>query len=354
MSIVGWLAADTPVITPIVPTPPATLPGVQTPDPVSLLIAAVGFIVFSLLIAWAAGVFRRRSIDGPVRLSPDRPARPLLLVTLASGMVWMIATGAVVYFVARRHGGQDLREEDLTASDYALISLVPALVGLAAVMASDAIARLRGAIGYNLARLPRGLLAGMVGAIVAVPLVNGTGNLLVVLYDWLSYKHPNEHQLLGAMKDASPNIERLLVIGACVAAPMFEEMLFRGHVQTLLVRFFAGRRKPVPTPDVPSLAGVADPALPPMPAPESSLPSPPPLSYQSPELQPSTNRHLWAAVLVTSLLFAMVHPGWMRPMIFVLSVCLGYAYERTGNLWAPITIHAAFNTLSTVVFLNVM
>jgi membrane protease YdiL (CAAX protease family) len=38
----------------------------------------------------------------------------------------------------------------------------------------------------------------------------------------------------------------------------------------------------------------------------------------------------------------------MSPLIFVLSLCLGYAYERTGNLWVPITIHALFNTIETV------
>jgi membrane protease YdiL (CAAX protease family) len=59
-------------------------------------------------------------------------------------------------------------------------------------------------------------------------------------------------------------------------------------------------------------------------------------------------------VLITSLVFSLVHPGWMRPMIFLLSICLGYAYERTGNLWVPIVLHASFNTLSTVVFLNWM
>ena len=45
-------------------------------------------------------------------------------------------------------------------------------------------------------------------------------------------------------------------------------------------------------------------------------------------------------------------PPWMAPLIFVLSLCLGYAYERTGNLWVSIIIHAAFNTTSTVIFLN--
>jgi membrane protease YdiL (CAAX protease family) len=45
---------------------------------------------------------------------------------------------------------------------------------------------------------------------------------------------------------------------------------------------------------------------------------------------------------------------WTWPLIFVLSCFLGYAYERTGKLWTSITIHAAFNALSTIVYLNLL
>ena len=55
--------------------------------------------------------------------------------------------------------------------------------------------------------------------------------------------------------------------------------------------------------------------------------------------------------MVTSVLFAVVHPMWTAPVIFLLSLCLGYVYERTGNLWATIVIHAMFNTASTLLFL---
>jgi membrane protease YdiL (CAAX protease family) len=59
----------------------------------------------------------------------------------------------------------------------------------------------------------------------------------------------------------------------------------------------------------------------------------------------------WASIVLTSLIFSSVHPAWTIPPIFVLSLCLGYAYERTGNLWAVMTMHAMFNTTSTVIYL---
>ena len=51
-------------------------------------------------------------------------------------------------------------------------------------------------------------------------------------------------------------------------------------------------------------------------------------------------------------MFAGVHQPWTLPPIFVLSVCLGLAYERTGNLWVPVVMHAAFNGLMTAFFLS--
>ena len=50
--------------------------------------------------------------------------------------------------------------------------------------------------------------------------------------------------------------------------------------------------------------------------------------------------------------FSLVHAMWTWPLIFVLSCFLGYAYERTGNLWTCIVIHAAFNGFSTLVYLT--
>ena len=74
----------------------------------------------------------------------------------------------------------------------------------------------------------------------------------------------------------------------------------------------------------------------------------------NPPYLPPTVAIRWVSVIITSALFALVHDRWMQPPIFVLAVCLGYAYERTGNLWTNITMHAMFNTTSTLLFLFVM
>ena len=56
--------------------------------------------------------------------------------------------------------------------------------------------------------------------------------------------------------------------------------------------------------------------------------------------------------VLASIAFTAVHGAlWMMPPIFVLSLCLGYAYHRTRNLWVSIIVHACFNAASIVVFL---
>jgi membrane protease YdiL (CAAX protease family) len=62
----------------------------------------------------------------------------------------------------------------------------------------------------------------------------------------------------------------------------------------------------------------------------------------------------WLSVILTSTLFSLVHPAWSIPPIFVLSLCLGYAYERTGNVWTTVTMHAVFNGVNTALFLAIV
>jgi len=56
------------------------------------------------------------------------------------------------------------------------------------------------------------------------------------------------------------------------------------------------------------------------------------------------------AILLTSALFALVHwPAFgQMPALFVLSLAITWAYERTGTLAAPIAFHAVFNGWTVV------
>jgi membrane protease YdiL (CAAX protease family) len=285
------------------PTPVTTAP-VPQEDPAQALPLA-GF-----LLALAIGgmvlmrVFRRGSIVGPNRLGAKVGVGKLVGVALLSGMLWITAQG---FFAAM--AGPEIRAKDL-----ALLSTVPSVIALIAMVIGDRALhpRLVRRLGLTLWNFARAWKVALLAALVVLPTVYGFSIMLEVFYRSIHYEHPGEHEMLGAMAKASVLVRALLVVGACVIAPVYEEMLFRGHIQTIAVRMLRG----------PRIRGDSG----------------------------ATAR--WVAVIGASLVFALVHPIWMAPMIFVLALGLGYAYERTGNLWVSILIHAMFNTISTVVFLN--
>lgn len=142
-------------------------------------------------------------------------------------------------------------------------------------------------------------------SLAAIPATYLTSAMAEMAWQQLGWTHPQSHPLLDLMRQEShrPHIQALAILIATVFAPIFEEVFFRGHLQT----------------------GIA-----------------------------SATRTRWMAIVFTSLVFAAIHPWWTIPPIFVLSVCLGYLYERTGNLWMPIALHVAFNAISTTLYLTLM
>jgi hypothetical protein len=55
----------------------------------------------------------------------------------------------------------------------------------------------------------------------------------------------------------------------------------------------------------------------------------------------------WAAIAFATIFFTLVHMDVASPLalptLAMLSLGLGWIYERTGNLWASIGVHALFN-----------
>lgn len=113
-----------------------------------------------------------------------------------------------------------------------------------------------------------------------------------------------------------------LVVMICVIAPIAEELFFRGVVQTLIIKTIAWFKGGQPR-----------------------------------ALLPTVNDRRMGIVIAAAI-FASMHLlvashtwSWLPPL-FLLGIALGYAYERTGSLWADITIHAMFNGLAVVLILS--
>ena len=58
----------------------------------------------------------------------------------------------------------------------------------------------------------------------------------------------------------------------------------------------------------------------------------------------------WRPCVFSALFWAAIHvENWPAPVpLLVLGLALGWLYERTGSLVAPVALHATFNGISTV------
>jgi len=153
------------------------------------------------------------------------------------------------------------------------------------------------AVGLRDLALPHALAWGLVFGFASLPPVG----ILIAASDGLCRMlglHPSEQPIaeMFATTD-SPALLGLLVIFAVVIAPVFEEFVFRGFAYPALKQRFG----------------------------------------------------MWPALALVSAVFALSHlhlPSIVP--LFVLAIGLGLAYEWTGSLLAPITMHALFNAIMVV------
>ncbi|HOQ04611.1 MAG TPA: type II CAAX endopeptidase family protein [Anaerohalosphaeraceae bacterium] len=159
----------------------------------------------------------------------------------------------------------------------------------------------RGLVGFGLdfRRLKKdllnaaGILWGLLPLIVLA--LEGTSQIGRFLFgpDFTMDRHTS----LSALQEYPQLWLRLLiVVNAVLVVPVFEEVLFRGLLQSVLT---AALGKP------------------------------------------------WVSILAVSALFAGMHPYPTHiAALLILSIGLGYAYEKSGSLWQPIFIHILFNSIN--------
>ena len=181
--------------------------------------------------------------------------------------------------------------------------------------------RLKG-FGLNIRTIGKDFFAAFVNLLSVWPLMMAAMTLTIFFGKLIygpEYQIP-QHQQLEMIK-AYPQLQlRILTfVVAVVIAPVLEEMMFRGLIQTVIRSILESRNSTLP-----------------------SFCSSRPVPAQS-----GIRNRAWLSILISSGLFSMVHgnvPHW--PALFVLGVCLGYAYEKSGSLFRPIFIHAFFNAVS--------
>ena len=157
--------------------------------------------------------------------------------------------------------------------------------------------RLKG-FGLNPKTLPKDAGWAVVNLVAVYPLI--MGGVAAVIFVGRLLKGDDfsieTHQSLAELAKFEQLWVRITVISLVVGVvPVFEEMLFRGLMQSAIKTLLPG---------------------------------------------------VWPAVLITSALFALVHSPTHALGIFALSCGMGYAYERSGSLFRPILMHVLFNATS--------
>jgi len=163
-------------------------------------------------------------------------------------------------------------------------------------------------IGLADSKVVRHVAIGLLGLVLVLPVVFATSLTAGGVVQWLGGEAPEiGHRLLEPMFEADRAVRLGFFASAIVVAPVLEEMIFRGLLQTTLLNL--------------AQKGDAGPVM-----------------------------QRIAAILGTTALFLALHVGdaspHAMPALAVLSIGLGYLYERTGSLWAPIAAHAGFNAVN--------
>jgi membrane protease YdiL (CAAX protease family) len=258
---------------------------------------AVGIVVLALsalgavfLLYWFCG------FAGPIDLSrsPLRRNRFPVYLPFIYMAVWVVVVYDAMMIIDWAVAGLPVwRQEVFRFLTLSIIELV--LIIFLICFGWQGFARRLKGFGLNPRTMATDLRAAVVNLISVLPLVL-LGMWLMTylgrLFVGPDFKMQANEGLTVVIGNSQPSLRVLMFVFLVLIAPIFEEMLFRGILQSVI-------RGLTPRP--------------------------------------------WAAIVITSVFFAVSHPLTHLPALFVLSCCMGYAYEKSGSLLRPIFIHILFN-----------
>lgn len=264
----------------------------------------LGIAVVVALLLGALGVFS----EAAFRRAPGREGR--LKVGDAMIAVGMGFGGALIgsLIAVGMGAAPDMPQGLLIVMLSAQLGVVPAIGFLLVRAAIDCRNGIVG-FGLNYARPLRTTGLTLLVLLIVFVLITGYSFAVDTVAQLLEIELPAiAHTTLEALYQTDqPWVKWGIVFSAVVLAPLFEEPIYRGMVQTALRQGgpFEGR---------------------------------------------------WAVILLATVIFVAMHitavPWYALGSLVILSLGLGYLYERTGSLIAPILAHALFNALNVAAVLS--
>ncbi len=236
-------------------------------------------------------------------LRPDRlllrrvPSRQNHLSILHVGAVFLVyaVSAKLATLAVAQWAGIEIQTPEQTPIKVALVgTILGQLVmigGALAVAATTFRHGLRRGLGMSLRHGRWDALRAMIGCLAVLPLCIGALKLTRLL---IPAELVHEHPALAFLREAPTPWLVVVLLATVVLAPLAEELFFRGLLESMF-------RQHVRSP--------------------------------------------WAAILGAAFLFALIHAPQYQdmPALIILGAALGYNYERTGRLTAPILLHGLFN-----------
>lgn len=284
--------------------PPADEPGAADapPDAASsrkLLLFMMAAAVVSFALMSRFRLLNEKYLRGSVDLRDAPPASTLLGCAAGLWLVWALTAAALSPLAGSMHeDGSQLRRIAMVAVGAHGAAMIGAVVFIRFAF------RRREATPFR-AR-PIDALIGAAGLLLALPVVYlvgvGAHRLASMIAAARGEAAPDTlgHDVLLAMAASDMTVWTwIVVLDVVLLAPVVEEVIYRGFLQTTVVR-----------------------------------------AVRSPLL----------GIVLTSAVFAFVHagsvPAYALATLFAASIGFGVVYERTGRIGAPIVMHAAFNALN--------
>ena len=233
-------------------------------------------------------------------------------VDLLAGLCLFLLGNALARAVLEALG---LQGESLSAQQHAIRVLLAQAIGHGVAVAflilrAAKVRRGLYAVGLVPRSTARDVAAAVPGLLVGLSTAMGLNVAVSLVSQAFGLETPEiGHELLKVMHDSgSVGATVALICSAVVVAPVMEEIVFRGLVQSSLLDLFGRARR-------------------------------------------------WPVILCASAVFTAVHydaANWQTlPGLFVLGVVLGWLYERHGSLLPSVLVHVGFNVCNIVLMFTV-
>lgn len=246
-----------------------------------------------LMIRW---LFSLRQGD-PLACRPIRRHRLPHWFVIVQLFVWMLGSFLIVSVIKSLiPPSQDVLLETALHAGTGLWYLL--LTALLLTTAHFGFARGLKGLGLDFRRLNKDILqaAGILWALLPLMVLSLEGTNWLGRFFRPDFEMDRHSSLLALLEYPQIWLRGLIILNAVLVVPIFEELLFRGLLQSTLT---AALGRP------------------------------------------------WLSIVVVSALFAGMHPYPTHlAALLILSIGLGYAYEKSGSLLQPLFIHILFNGLN--------